>query len=251
MPLNDFRLDGKTVLLTGASSGIGQCAAIQAAEHGARVIITGRDEKRLAETFERLPNKQLNHRMIAQAFNTVQDINQFATQLEPLDGVVHSAGISKVVPCRMINEKILNEVHFINFTTPVMLTQQILFKRLLKDSGSIVFLGSLGALVGTKGNGVYASSKAAIMSIAQNLAVELAPKKIRANSLAPGMVTTPMNMSSESPLSPEQLERDQAGYPLGWGKSEDVSNAIIFLLADASRWITGTCIKMDGGLTLV
>ena len=252
MSLKDFSLDGRTVLITGASSGIGQTASWQAAEHGARVVVTGRSESKLMETFEKLPNKHLNHKFIVQDFKTLADVSEFITKLDgPIDGLVHSAGVSKMSPVRNVSEKILNELHFINFLVPVMITQQILYKRLMKDGGSIVFLSSIAIQMGIKGNGIYASSKAALASIAQNLAIELSPRKIRSNSLAPAMVITPMTITPDSPLPTDIIEKDQASYPLGWGKPEDISNAIIFLLSDASRWITGTTIKMDGGLTLL
>lgn len=251
MPQKDFRLDGKTVLITGGSSGIGAQAAIDASEHGAHVIITGRNAARLNETFEKLHNKSLDHKMIVHDFNNTESIYQFADALPMLDGVVHSAGISRMVPFKMFNEKVLNEVHFINFITPTLLTQRILYKRKIKDGGSFVFLASIASFMGVKANGVYSSSKAALISVSQNLAIEVAPRKIRANCLAPAMVWTPMNLSDQSPLTPEQLKADEVSYPLGYGQPEDVSNAIVFLLADASRWITGTTIKLDGGLLLL
>lgn len=251
MGLKDFSLDGKTVLITGASSGIGRAAAIQASEHGAKLIISGRNEKRLSETAELLFHQELGHSIIRADFNEVSDVIEFASQLkQPLDGVVHSAGVSKLSPVRMLPYEQIRTVQFINFEAPVVLTQQLLFKRLIRDGGSLVFMGSIAPFLGIKGNGCYASSKAALMAMAQNLASEVAAKGIRSNSLAPAMVVSPMTINPENPISDEQIAKYQSSYPLGWGRVDDVANAIIFFLSDASRWVTGTTFKMDGGLTL-
>lgn len=256
MSLKDFSLSGKTILVTGASSGIGNVAAIQASEHGARVVITGRNEERLNKTAERLLNQDLKHKAIVADFSQISDVANFVDSIKNLgdvsgfDGVIHSAGISFLSPIKLLSYEFLRKHQFINFEVPVFLMKELINSKMIKEKASIVFLSSFGTFWGIKCGGAYAASKGALEAVARNMAAELVSRKIRVNCLAPGMIKTPMAMSNTNSLSPEQIAADQLRYPLGWGEPEDVSNAIMFFLSDASKWITGSTLNMDGGVSL-
>lgn len=244
---NPFSLEGKTILVTGASSGIGRTIAIECSKMGATIVITGRNEKRLKETFSSLLGQ--NNLMF------IEDITMHQTELieslPTLDGLVNSAGIIGIQPFNFILEEEIKKMFEVNFFSPVLLTKQIFKKKLLKKNSSIVFISSLaGNVIVSKGNAAYGASKSALTSIAKTMALELASKKIRVNSILPGMVKTEMMESFLQSLTPEQLEADEKKYPLGYGSPEDVALAAIYLLSDASKWVTGSSLIMDGGYSL-
>jgi len=244
---NPFSLEGKTILVTGASSGIGRTIAFECSKMGATIVITGRNEKRLKETFSSLLGQ--NNLMF------IADITMHQTELieslPTLDGLVNSAGIIGIQPFNFILEEEIKKMFEVNFFSPVLLTKQIFNKKLLKKNSSIVFISSLaGNVIVSKGNAAYSASKSALTSIAKTMALELASKKIRVNSILPGMVKTEMMESFLQSLTSEQLEADEKKYPLGYGSPEDVALAAIYLLSDASKWVTGSSLIMDGGYSL-
>lgn len=242
--LKQFGLKDKKILITGASSGIGRQIALTVAEAGGNVICTGRNELRLKRTFKSLTGE--NHNYFVADLNEENQLLKLINELSPLDGVVHSAGITSHFPVKFIGRKQINEVFDINFFAPVLLMKQILSKKLLKNSASVVFLSSVAAKYPYFGGALYTSSKLALEGYSKTLALELCEKKIRANCISPAMVQTEMLEKTEETISKETLEKFKSVHPLGFGKPEDVANAAVFLLSDASSWITGQNIILGG-----
>lgn len=244
---NPFSLEGKTILVTGASSGIGRAIAIDCSKMGAAIVITGRNEERLKGTFSSLTGK--NNSMIIADITLHQA--KIIESLPALDGLVNAAGIIGIQPFTFISEEEIKKMFEVNFFSPVLLTQQIIKKKLLNKNSSVVFISSLaGNVIVSKGNAAYSASKSALTAIAKTMALELVSKRIRVNSILPGMVKTEMMESFLQKLTTEQLEEDGKKYPLGYGAPEDVSNAAIYLLSDASKWVTGSSLILDGGYSL-
>jgi len=244
---NPFSLEGKTILVTGASSGIGRATAIECSKMGAKVVITARNEVRLKETLDALEGD--GHQMICFDLSETDKIEDFVAQLPVLQGFVSNAGTNKMSPVNFIKEDDLNEVFKVNTFTPILLLRLLLKKKKLEKASSVVFTSSLSGIgtVGT-GNGTYASSKGALSMFMKVAALELASKQIRVNAVCPGMVQTQMIQEGEVA---EQLEKGLVDYPLGrYGEPNDIAYAIIFLLSNASSWVTGTNMIIDGGLTI-
>ena len=236
-----FHLQGKTVLVTGASSGIGRAIALECARAGATLVINGRDAERLEATLQALEGP--GHRAVIADLTKQDDLTRLVEEAGPIDGVVHGAGIDGVIPVRMASEPFLTQVLGANFTAPVLLTQRLLFKKTLRDHGSILFLTSIAAHTGTVGVGPYSASKTALIGLVRCLALEVAKRGIRANSLSPGLVDTPLVHRDRA-----WLDEKAKMYPLGIGQPEDVAYAAVYFLCDASRKITGTSFSMDGGI---
>lgn len=242
MTTHPFRLTGKTILITGASSGIGRAAAIACAQAGASVILTGRDRERLDASLAML-DAGAAHRVVVADLTDPAQVAALAEQTGMLDGVVHSAGITGFAPVRMLQQGLLDAVMGANFSAPVLLTQKLLYRKTLNNGASMVFLSSIAAHTGTVGVGAYSASKAALEGFIRNLALEIAPRAMRANAIAPAMVATPM-VSTD----PDFLAEKSRHYPLGLGQPDDVAHAVVYLLADASRKVTGISLDLDGGL---
>lgn len=247
---NPFSLADKRILVSGATSGLGYETALTCARMGAEVIGSGRDPARLKTTLTALREiSDLPHRMLAAELTDEQQRLELVSQLGgPINGVVHSAGISRLSPVRMMNAQHLREVQAINVEAPTLLTQALLKNSLIAQGGSIVFIASIAAHIGVPGVAAYSGTKAALIAITRCLATEVYKRRIRANCLSPALVETPLLEATAAVTG--TIEEERKNYPLGFGKPEDVANAAVFLLSDASRWITGTTIVMDGGLTI-
>ncbi len=248
---NPFSLEEKTVLVTGASSGIGRATAIECSKMGATVIITARHEGRLKETLDSLDNKLgQKHQMLLADLSNEEDIFKLVDALPVLDGVSLNAGIVKTLPVKFINHDALSEVLNVNMIGPVILTQRLLKKKKLQKGSSVVFTSSIGGvMISTIGNTMYGISKGGLNAFMKGLALEMASLGIRSNSVNPGFVAT--NILSAGVISEEQLKENMAKYPLGrFGKPEDIAHAIIYLLSDASSWVTGHTLVVDGGIIL-
>lgn len=244
---NPYSLEGKTILITGASSGIGKTTAIECSKLGANVIITGRSVERLNDTFSKLEG-QSNLQIVADLIEE-EDIATLVNKIPDLDGVFLCAGITDTTPVKFINkEKILN-VFNINYIAPILLVKLLLSKKKIKKAASLVFMSSLGVEELTPGLGIYGSSKSALNVIMRAFANELSPRKIRANSIMPMMVKTEL-VTNITMISSEELAKDEEKYPFGYGTPEDIAYAVIYFLSDASKWVTGSILKMDGGSTL-
>ncbi len=244
---NPYSLDGKTILVTGASSGIGRATAIECSKMGAKVVITARNEEKLKETLASLEGE--GHQMICFDLNETEKLDEFVAQLPALQGFVSNAGTNKMAPVTFIKEDDLIDVFKVNTLSPILLLRLLLKKKKLEKASSVVFTSSLSGVgtVGT-GNGSYAASKGAVSMFMKVAALELAAKQIRVNAVCPGMVQT--QMIQEGAVS-EELEKGLADYPLGrYGEPKDIAFAIIYLLSGASSWVTGTNLIIDGGLTI-
>jgi NAD(P)-dependent dehydrogenase (short-subunit alcohol dehydrogenase family) len=245
-----FDLNNKTVLVTGASSGIGRQTAISISRMGGKLIVTGRDEKRLSETISLLEGE--HHTYICGDLILPEFIEQLADFCGTLNGVVHCAGILHPYPIRFISKKEISDMFDINYTSPVLLTARLLKKKKMADNGSVVFITSIsGTHRPYYGGALYAGSKAALESFSRVLAIEHTAKKIRSNCVSPAMVKTAIfDEYLGGVADQENVNEYEKQYPLGFGEPVDVANAVVFLLSDASKWITGTTIIMDGGLMI-
>lgn len=246
---NPFSLKGKRVLVTGASSGIGLTTALSCARMGAEVIVTGRDKERLTKTFEELQGiSDLRHQMVIADLTVATERDAVVAAMDSkIDALINGAGISRLSPTRMMNEEHLQLLHRTNVEAPMLLTQGILRRNLVAADGAIVFIASIAAHIGTAGVGGYSGTKAALIAMARCLATEVAKHRIRVNCLSPALVHTPLVANADKMISMDSLGQGQL---LGFGMPEDVANAVIFMISDASRWITGSTLIMDGGLTL-
>ena len=243
---NPFTLEGKTILVTGASSGIGRGIAIACSKMGANVLVNGRNESRLKETLQLLEGES-NKIVVADLSNSVK-VTEMVTELPKLDGIVHCAGIGQRVLCKQLQERDLDEMMDVNFKAPVMLQTELLKQKKINKAASIVFIASIAADSPTVGNSMYSASKGAIISYANCLSIELAPRLIRVNCISPAMVWT--DLIFKGGITEEELKEDEKRYPLKrYGTPEDIANLSIYLLSDASSWMTGSNIKLTGGVS--
>lgn len=248
MAFNPYTLENKTILVTGASSGIGKATAIVCSKMGAHVVITGRNEERLHETFQELEGE--GHQQIIAELTNEDDLKRLVDEVPLLDGLVNNAGIGSKTPINFIKQSALQNILDVNTIAPIMLTKMLLKKKKLQKGASMVLTSSISGVCSVDiGNTLYSVSKSAIDGFMKNAAKELAEKGIRVNSVNPGMVDTPINDYSN--VSEEQIQADLLRYPLKrHGKPEEIAYAIIYLLSDAAAWVTGTALKIDGGYSL-
>ncbi len=246
---NPFTLEGKTILVTGASSGIGRAVAIECSKLGARVIITGRNPERLNNTYTRLDG--INHIQIQADLSEKTGIEHLLKGLTELNGVCHCAGITNPVPFSFIDQDKLDDIFAINFFAPMIITKELVKRKLLMKESSVVFISSIsGVYVSSVAGTLYSSTKGAINGAIKGMALDLASKKIRVNSVCPGMIET--NILSDGKITEEDIEKDRKRYPLQrYGTPEEVAYAVIYLLSDASKWMTGINLVIDGGYTLL
>ena len=241
---NPFTLEGKTILVTGASSGIGRGIAIACSKMGATVIINGRNEQRLAETMTEMQGEE--NLSLAADLSDSNSLTGMVSRLPKLDGIVHCAGIGQRVLCKQLQEADLDTMMDVNFKAPVMLQTEILKQKKINKGASIVFIASIASDSPSIGNAVYSASKGAIISYANCLALELAPRLIRVNCILPAMIWTDLILKGG--ITEEELKEDEKKYPLKrYGKPEDIANLSIYLLSNAAAWLTGSSIKITGG----
>ena len=248
---NIFSLQGKTILITGASSGIGRACAIECSKAGAEILAFGRDEERLAETISSLEGEG---KAFSVDLTNTDEVDEVMKELEndgvKIDGVIHSAGISTTLPLRMITLEKIQPLFEVNVSSAIYLSKWVTRKKLVPENGSsIVFLSSVMGSVGEAGKTIYSITKGAVLAASRSMAVELASKKIRVNCISPGVVETPMTDSAVYSRNEDARKKIEDLHPLGLGKPEDVANAAIYLLSDASKWVTGTNLFVDGGYT--
>lgn len=246
---NPYSLEGKTILVTGASSGIGRASAIECSKMGARLIITGRNKERLGQTCAQLDTTfGANHQMLVADLTDETSISSLEEHIDGLDGLVNNAGVNRVKPVTFIKQEDLDYVFQSNTWAAVNLTRMLCKKKKLRKNSSIVFTSSVSAFFNAPGRALYAGSKAALTAFMRSFAIELADKGIRANAVHPGLVETKLIAEN---LTEEELKNNLKEYPLNrLGKTEDVAWAIIYLLSDASSWVTGTSMIVDGGFML-
>lgn len=241
---NPFSLEGKTILVTGASSGIGRGIAITCSKMGAKVIINGRNTMKLQETSELMEND--SSIILATDLTDADSVTSLVNSMPKLDGVVHCAGLGQRIPCKDIEGKNVDDVMNVNFKAPVMLQAEILRQKKLNKASSIVFIASIASWSPSLGNSIYSASKGAIVSYANCLSIELAPRKIRVNCISPAMVWTDLVLADGTDV--EQLKEDELSYPLKrYGQPEDIANLAVYMLSDASTWMTGSNVNITGG----
>lgn len=244
---NPFSLEGKTILITGASSGIGRSTAIECSKLGGKCIITARNEERLSDTLRRLEGE--GHMMIVADIAEDSDINNIVEQIPPVDGFVNNAGIGLTKLLSFVTQEDFDKIFSVNTFGPAKLTKSLLKKKKINKEGSIVITSSIATMIQTTGNAVYGMSKAASMTYARYLALELSNKKIRVNTIHPGTVNT--EMVAKAGFTDEEWKADIEKYPLKrHGDPEEIAWSIIYLLSDASKWVTGTSLIIDGGVHL-
>ena len=245
---NPFSLEGKTVLVTGASSGIGKETAIQCSKMGAKLIITARNEERLNETLSQLDGD--GHRMVIAELTNPEDLEKLVSAIDSLQGLVLCAGKGMTALFPFSTPDKYQSIFNVNFFAPVELLRLLVKKKKVLKGSSVVFVSSIGGINSfSVGNGVYGASKAAINSTMKYCAKELAAKTIRVNSVNPGMVNT--NLIKSGVISEEQQKLDMETYPLKrYGEPYDIACGIIYLLSDAASWVTGHTLVIDGGKTI-
>lgn len=241
-----FSLEGKRLLITGASSGIGRAMAVECSKAGASVVLTARNEERLKETLAMMvPGEHL-----IQPADMMQEedvVNLAKSISEKLDGVVLCAGINDKLIVKMISNQDINKMVSTNFTGPVRLVQSLLKGKKINKFCSFVFMSSVSAFYPSVSNALYASTKAAVTQFSKVLALEVLSLKARVNCIEPAFVET--EMISKYP--PEVLDEIRENYPLGrFAKPEEIAYAAIYYLSDASQLVTGTSLVIDGGYTL-
>lgn len=242
---NPFSLKGKTILVTGASSGIGKGIAVACSKMGATVVLVARNVERLQETYLLL--QKGNHLVCPCDITRSEEVNRMVESLPVLAGVVHSAGIGQRVLCRQLTEMAIDKVMDINFKAPVLLQTELLKKKKIEAGASIVFIASIASWSPSMGNGAYSASKGAIVAYANCLSLELASRNIRVNCISPAMVWTELILKDG--ISEEQLKEDELKYPLKrYGRPDDIANLAVYMLSDASTWMTGSNVKISGGL---
>lgn len=241
---NPFTLAGKQILVTGASSGIGKGIALACAKMGATVIVTGRNVERLNETLNQLPEG--DHKAISADLTKAEDIDRLVSELPKLDGLVQCAGVGSRIACKMMTQADIDHIMKPNLEAPVLLQAAILAKKKINKAASIVYIASRAANAPTVGNAIYSASKGAIISYAKCLALELAPRQIRVNCICPAMVWT--DLIIQDGLTKEEMEEAQLKYPLKrYGQPEDIANLAIYMLSNASAWMTGSAVDLTGG----
>lgn len=250
---NPFSISGKVILITGAGGGIGRATAVECSKMGANVLVTDINGQGLEETLAMLDvSVGQTHEMYVADLTDNQKLDELLTAIPVIDGLVSNAGISKVLPIQFLNEEDFGKIMDINAFAPMYLTQKIYKKKKISKGGSIVFTVSIsGVCMVSMGGVMYAVSKNALDAFMRNAALEFASKNIRVNSVNPSRVNTNL-IKNNSSYSQEDLAKDMLTYPLRrYAEPEEIAYAIIYLLSDASKYVTGHALVIDGGKTLM
>jgi NAD(P)-dependent dehydrogenase (short-subunit alcohol dehydrogenase family) len=250
--INLIDLSGKTIIVTGASSGIGRETAILLSKLGAKLILIARNKERLRDVINSLEGK--DHVEIAFDLSSFSEYRYLFSRIfehgSRISGFVHSAGFSKIIPLRNINLNDLEEMMKVNYYSFMLLAKEFVRKKNVDPEGaSVVAISSISGDFSVKGHSIYSATKSSLNVSVKALAQEYAPWKIRFNTVSPGWVRTELTDKANRVLTRERLKNVFENYPLGPGEPIDVAKAVAFLLSEAARWITGTTLVIDGGAT--
>lgn len=248
---NPFSLQGKKILVTGASSGIGQGVAIACSKMGATVVLNGRNQERLQDTFSQMDGT--GHVIIPSDLSEQEGIDDLVTKCPSINGVVHCAGIPRICPLKHMKRSVLNEIINTNEVAPILLTAGLLKKGKLQKGSSIVFVASVAGVFtsGCIGDTNYSATKGSLSGFTMTAARELGGQEMRVNTICPATVETPILKQALTLATEEDIKKQLADYALKrFGKPEDIANAAIYLLSDASSWVTGINLAVDGGCHL-
>lgn len=250
---NPFSLEGKTIVISGAASGIARQCAISCSKMGARLILLDLNEEGLKETMTMVERPEEHYWAVVNLTDrerVKEVITEGVAKVGKVNGLLNCAGISTTLPLNAVKEDTLDKFFKVNVYTGYYLTQEICRRaNLSEDGASVVFFSSVAGSYGEAGKSVYGMTKGALKAVAKSLAVELARKNVRVNSISPGVIVTPINQNLPHIANPEMRAALEAQHLLGLGKTTDIANACIYLLSDAARWVTGINLFVDGGFT--
>lgn len=251
MSYNPFSLENKVIIVTGASSGIGAQCAIDCSKMGAKVVLVARNEERLQHTLSQMDGE--GHLLLPFDLSVSDGLKEaikgVVEKVGKINGVVNCAGISSVTPLKLVTDELLDQFFHTNVYSAINLSREVTrVGNFDKEGGcSIIFFASIMGICGDKCKTVYSATKGALISAARSMACELAKNKIRVNVVSPGAIETPINAKLPHMADPELRKELEEKHLLGLGECSDISNACIYLLSDASRWITGQNLVIDGG----
>lgn len=244
---NPFSLEEKTILVTGASSGIGRGICIDCSKMGAKVILTARNHERLSETLSLMQGD--DHQIIPADLTKQNELEALVEKVSNIDGVVFCAGMIKTMPVKNITSNAIDEIFDVNILSEIKLSSLLLKKKKLNHGSSVVFISSVSTFNVKVGNSLYSATKGATNSFAKAMALECSKLKIRVNCIQPGFI--PSAILSKGAIEEDSFLKFYAErHPLGFGTPTDIANCCIYLISDASRWVTGSVFTIDGGYTL-
>lgn len=248
---NPFSLEGKTILVTGASSGIGRQCAIDCSKMGAKVVAIGRNKERLEILMSEMEGDNAYYSFDLQMLDDIKEfVSNIVATYGKLDGFIHAAGIEVTNPVKLTKADDYESLFKVNCLSAFEIVKNLCGIKTFNRGGSIVLISSISGIIARNGLAAYAASKGALMSAARVMAAEMAPREVRVNTVSPGTILTPMMQKALDEMTEEDKKKRIEGFPLGLGKTTDISNACIYLLSDASRWLTGQNLIIDGGYTV-
>lgn len=247
---NPFSLEGKSILVTGASSGIGRQCAIDCSRMGAKVVAIGRNQERLDEVVSEMAGNGVGYSFDLEDLGGIKSlITKIVEENGKMDGFIHAAGTQVTNPVKLSKPEEYESLYRVNCQSAFEIVKDLCGMKTFTKGGSVVLISSISGVIARKGLSAYAASKGALISAARVMALELAPREIRVNTISPGTILTPMMLNALEAMSEEDRMKRVEGFPLGLGRTEDVSYACLYLLSDASRWVTGQNLIVDGGYT--
>lgn len=248
MNYNPFSLENKTILVTGASSGIGRATAIECSRMGAHIILTARNEEQLNTTLSMMDGT--GHIVIPADLTIDDDVTRLIDTIPSLDGVAYVAGITTAKGIKFYTKKKIQEIFDTNTIANVYLTRCLLKAKKINKNASLVFISSVAShIITCIGNGIYSMSKAAVEAFSRQCALELIDREIRSNAILPGMIDTDL-IQNDGALDLYRAE-DEKHYIGGhYGNPTDIAYMTVYLLSDAARFVTGASLVIDGGRNL-
>lgn len=250
-PFNPFSLEGKNILVTGASSGIGRQCAIDCSKMGAKIVAIGRKKERLESLMSEMEGNNAYYSFDLQMLASIKElVSNIVATYGKLDGFIHAAGIEVTNPVKLTTIDDYNALFKVNCLSAFEIVKNLCGIKTLNRGGSIVLISSISGIIARNGLAAYAASKGALMSAVRVMASEMASREVRVNTVSPGTILTPMMQKALEEMTEDDRKKRIESFPLGLGRTTDISNACIYLLSDASRWVTGQNIIVDGGYTI-